>query len=167
MKYRMNGRIIWCGHKLYLMITFAEMERRLRRLNILELAGLAIDDTKDEMLGEQKDQMGAGLLKTGKPITPLYSPSTVKKKKRKGQVSSHVTLEDTLEFKNGMFVDVREKTYIIDSLRKAKGGVRLSIYLQSEKKYTGKIWGLGGDYRSRYLAVLLKSMKRYVKKAIQ
>ncbi|KAI0243872.1 hypothetical protein L0F63_006391 [Massospora cicadina] len=88
------------------MVTFAEMLRRWERINIVEVASEAMEVTKEEYFVSQRDQMSDGLLKTGGNITPMYAASTIKKKKKKGQETSHVTLEDTGGFKKDFFMDV-------------------------------------------------------------
>ena len=79
---------------------------------------ITIDVIKDNskfILDENRSQLMDGLDKEGKEIIPEYTPTTVKIKREKGQITDHVTLRDTGEWHNSLFLDVKDKEIITDS----------------------------------------------------
>lgn len=116
-------------------------------------------------MDQQRLQMKDGFLKTGEKISPPYAQSTVSQKRKKGQETGHVTLENTKEFKAMFFVDVRPKSYIIDSAKLVGRGVLLSPFL--ERMYGPSIWGLGGKYKIDYIASLREAMKINIQQQLQ
>jgi len=139
------------------MTTFAEMERRLKRIDVQELTTSSIEETREFMIDQQVKQQYAGLLKDGRAINPLYATVTRIRKISKSAPYDRVTLRDSGEFHKSIFVDVRPNSYVIDSYRMVGKGVLLSPYL--EYMYGPSIWGLGGEYKARYIDVLRRAMK--------
>lgn len=59
-------------------------------------------DQKEFIIALNQEQLERGKNADETPIEPLYAPSTVRIKKKKGQQSRWVTLEDTGKFRRGM-----------------------------------------------------------------
>jgi len=89
--------------------------------------------------------MYSGLRATGSEIRPPYAPLTIFLKKQKGQPVDRVTLKDTGDFYNAMFVEVNDqaKFYEIDSKDEKS--------LKLQRKYQPTIFGLGDESSSIYL----------------
>ncbi len=128
------------------MATVAEMMEAIKAVDIDKIVEDAIEATKGELLNQNRAQMEAGQNKEEKAITPLYAPSTVSKKKRKGQPYDRVTLKDKGEFYNKMGAQVDNEQVLIGS------GVEYAKYL--EARYGIQIFGVGGVYQVRYNDVL-------------
>ena len=63
-----------------------------------------------------EDQMyNRGITGKNTEITPGYKISTIKRKKKKGQRTDHVTLKDTGLFYNKMYVEYDENGFFITS----------------------------------------------------
>ena len=77
-------------------------------LNLQEEIENIIKDNEGFLVGLIKNRLYQhGIDADGKPILPDYAPSTVKRKKEDNQRSSHVTLRDTGDFYQGMFIEVK------------------------------------------------------------
>ena len=146
----------------------------MRTINSLLQASLKIDlaflvedamhDTASGYVDLQKQQLFAGTQSDASQITrlgasyPVYAPSTVKAKIKKGQPVDRVTLKDTSSFYDGIFAEARSEGFAVDSLDPKSGK------LQSD--YGPKIFGLDEDYRSQYaqglIAVLLAKFENVV-----
>lgn len=147
--------------------TYAEMIRRLERLDLKAIAGEALDQTKQEYIIQQKRQMSDGLYWTQAFIRPPYAESTINVKRRRGDETAHVTFDGiTGGFKLQMFMDVRPEagTFAIDSAKLVSRGVPLSSIL--EAKYTGQIWGIGGPYKANFIPYLREGMKLEISKVL-
>lgn len=87
--------------------------------------------------------MFAGIRATGADITPAYAPYTVLIKDQKGQPSDRVTLKDTGQFYENIFVDVNSETFEIDSNDPKSEAL--------QKKYGSRIFGLTPESRGEYV----------------
>ena len=79
---------------------------------------ITIDVIKDNskfILDENRSQLMDGLDKEGKEIIPEYTPTTVKIKREKGQITDHVTLRDTGDWQDAMFLEVKGNEILTDS----------------------------------------------------
>lgn len=128
------------------MATVAEMMRRIDAVDIDQIVEDSIQATKGELLDQNRAQMEAGQTKEQKPITPLYAPSTIARKKRKGQPYDRVTLKDKGDLYGKMDAQVDNEQVLIGS------GVEYAKHL--EKKYGIQIFGVGGVFKVRYNDVL-------------
>lgn len=103
-------------------------------------------------------QMDAGKDSNGKSITPDYTERTVAIKKKKGQVSSRVTLEDTRDFKGGMKVrNYQSKAEILSEDSKSE-------MLQS--KYGESIFGLNNEHMAVMRNFLKPNFQIFLRKYI-
>ena len=79
---------------------------------------ITIDVIKDNsklILDENRSQLFDGLDKEGKEIVPEYTPTTVSIKKEKGQPTERVTLRDTGDWQDAMFLEVKGNEILTDS----------------------------------------------------
>jgi hypothetical protein len=124
------------------MASVRELMKRLEAIDVDQLAADSIDDSKNDLIEWQQEQLFAGKNSTGGPIRPAYTKVTKRIKTRKGQPTDRVTLKDTSAFYNAIFVDVRSTTYIIDST-----DYKTPLLLN---KYGKSIFGLGGVFMVGY-----------------
>lgn len=90
---------------------------------------------EDLILDLNRDQMeDKGQDSTGKLIRPKYTPYTVKLKKAKGHTYKHVTLTDTGDFSDAMFVEFGDNFFYLGSEDPKTGALML--------KYGDLIFGL-------------------------
>ena len=79
---------------------------------------ITIDVIKDNsklILDENRSQLFDGLDKDGKEIVPEYTPTTVSIKREKGQPTDRVTLRDTGDWQDAMFLEVKGNEILTDS----------------------------------------------------
>ena len=67
-----------------------------------------------------------------KPITPLYSPATVKRKRKKGKTASHVTLRETGKWKKSFRLMREGKNITFTAPNNAKTGFLVNKYSSNE-----------------------------------
>lgn len=127
-------------------VTVWDMMKRFEAVDVSQLAVESIEDTRNDLIEWQKEQLFLGKKQTGSDITPFYKPATIREKKKKGQPTDRVTLKDTGVFYNAVFVDVRSAEFVIDSEdRKAPWLI---------DKYGESIFGLGGVFKVGYISEL-------------
>lgn len=103
-------------------------------------------------------QMDAGKDSNDKDIVPEYTERTVAIKKKKGQVYSRVTLEDTREFKGGMKVrSYRNKAEILSE--DSKSGML-------QEKYGDTIFGLNDKHMAMLRSFLKPHFQIFLRKYI-
>ena len=79
---------------------------------------ITIDVIKDNsklILDENRSQLFDGLDKDGKEIVPEYTPTTVSIKREKGQPTDRVTLRDTGDWQDAIFLEVKGNEILTDS----------------------------------------------------
>lgn len=125
-------------------MTLHEMQRRLNRFDIQKEVGETIEETAESVADFNRKQLFAGIRATGTDITPAYAPLTILIKDQKGQPTDRVTLKDTGQFYENIFVDVNSETFDIDSSDPKSDAL--------QKKYGNKIFGLTPESRGEYVA---------------
>ncbi len=124
------------------------MQRRLAGFNLLEELQEAVIETSGDAITLNQGQMSLGKRADGTEITPSYTDLTIEIKEQKGQETRWVTLRDTSEFWNDMFVDVNANSYGLSS---ANGKTDKLV-----KKYGDKIFGLSKESkREEYIPFYL------------
>lgn len=103
----------------------------------------AFNETAKAYTDLQREQLFSGINEQGDQITPEYSPRTVAIKRKKGQPTDRVTLRDTGDFYQGIFMDPREDIYVIDSADEKSGAL--------QKKYGEEIFGLAPKNQDTYV----------------
>lgn len=91
------------------------------------------------MITLNQGQMFIGVRADGTEITPTYSDVTIEIKEQKGQPSDRVTLRDTSEFWDDMFVQINAADYEMSSANEKTEKL--------EKKYGKRIFGLTKESR--------------------
>lgn len=124
-------------------MTLHEMARRLDRFDILREVQQVITITGEDIAEFNRRQMFSGVRSTGTEIKPDYAPLTVLIKDQKGQPSDRVTLKDTGQFYDNIFVDVNSDTFEIDSNDAKSEALK--------KKYGNRIFGLTPESRGEYV----------------
>ena len=99
----------------------------------------ALIETSGAMLTLNQGQMFIGVRADGTEITPTYSDLTIELKEQKGQPSDRVTLRDTGDFWDDMFVQINATDYEMSSANEKTAKL--------EKKYGKKIFGLTKESR--------------------
>jgi hypothetical protein len=124
-------------------MTIKGLYKKVEKLNTDEIAAESIEVSAAGYVENQQDQMYEGINSDGKQRQPAYSPVTVQIKRSKGQRVDVVTLNDTGDFYQGIFVDVRDNTLVIDS-----GDSKTADLLD---KYGEEIFGLTGEFKRTYV----------------
>jgi hypothetical protein len=120
-----------------------ELQRRLDRFNIHQEVRWAIEETAESVADFNRKQLFSGMRATGTEIKPAYAPLTVLIKDQKGQPTDRVTLKDTGQFYENIFVDVNSETFEIDSNDPKSDAL--------QKKYGNRIFGLTPENRGEYV----------------
>lgn len=129
-------------------MTLHELQHRLKGFELLEEVQESVIETSGEIITLNQGQMSLGVRSDGTEITPTYSDITIAIKEEKGQESRWVTLRDTSEFWNAMFVDVGNSSFEVGSAD-AKAA-------KLEKKYGKKIFGLTRESKKEeYIPIYL------------
>lgn len=121
-------------------MTLHQLGRKLEGFSLLEELKESIIETSSEIIILNQGQMSLGKRADGSEITPSYADYTIELKESKGQESRWVTLRDTGEFWNDMFVDVNAETFETSSANEKTAKL--------EKKYGKKIFGLSKESKS-------------------
>ena len=137
------------------MRTVLNLLEAAEKMDINLLMQEAMASGKDVYVSQQKEQLWQGIGSDKRAIMPFYSPKTIVIKQQKGQPFNRVTLKDTGDFYNSIFVDPRGESMYVDS--------RDSKVDDLEKKYGETILGLGGSFRVPYVAVVQTNMLTSVK----
>lgn len=125
------------------MTAVQDMLDSIRSIDILFEASEALNDTRNEYINKQRDQLFTGKKEDGREILPAYSPRTVAIKKKKNQPTDRVTLKDTGDFYAEIFLDTRETEFVIDSADPKAG--------QLIEKYGENIFGLSEPNQEEYI----------------
>ncbi|QDP50440.1 MAG: hypothetical protein Unbinned5350contig1001_55 [Prokaryotic dsDNA virus sp.] len=79
-----------------------------------EIVLFAVKENEDFVLElNLEKQLYKGFKNNGDSVRPKYAPSTIKRKKRKGQPFDRVTLKDKGDFYEGFRVEYEEDSFII------------------------------------------------------
>lgn len=126
------------------MSTALTILKKLESINVLKSAQTSIEETSDDMVFIQRNQLFQGIRPDGGKVFPEYTPLTVYLKAQKGQPFDRVTRRDTGEYYRGIEVKVTGEKFTIESTDwKAE---------MLNEKY-GEI-GLSKDSRISYVGVL-------------
>lgn len=125
------------------MRTVIDMLQKVEKVVLNDIFINSMYDGKDVFLKSQKEQMYDGIDSDGLAIEPEYTPFTVIMKEAKGQPSSRVTLKDTGDFYNAMYIEKRADSLIVDSKDWKSNAL--------QEKYGDEIFGLDTDYKQQYL----------------
>lgn len=141
------------------MATIGVLRGRIKSFDLEFTSGESIDQTKGQIILQQQAQLFTGTDSDDKSIRPPYTDRTVAIKKTKGQPTDRVTLKDTGAFYKGIFVEVRESTFVTDSIDEKAGDLI--------DKYGKRIFGLGPTRRAEYVQESLRPVfVANVKKAL-
>ena len=119
----------------------------------------AVEDGGDILLDYVRIQLDLGIDGNMRKIQPPYAPSTIKKKIKKGQPTDRVTLRDTGEFYQSLYIQFDEDGFrILSADEKSK-------YLIA--KYGGPILRIDNEDFTRYIRyyvrpILAEKMKEYI-----
>lgn len=129
------------------MTTIAALRRRFENLNVSEVSENSIDATKDQYKEQQRDQLAHGKRADGSQIGKYRNPAYARKKAAMNPLAGfgNVDLKLTGSYYKDLFVDVRSDVIAVDSSDSKAGDL--------EKKY-GDPFGLGGEYRAKYIQAL-------------
>lgn len=135
------------------MSTALAILNKLQSIDVLKSAQTAIENTADDMVFIQKQQLFRGIRPDGGKVYPDYTPLTKFIKAQKGQPFDRVTRRDTGEYYAGIEINVNGDKFEIESTDwKAE---------MLNEKY-GDI-GLSKDSRVSYVGVLKPEFVRLIK----
>lgn len=99
------------------MARLGQLLKKYQSLNIDQLAIEAVEETRDQLLDIQRDQLLHGERKDGSKIGKYKSESYAAKKLSQNPLagSGNVDLKFTGEYYQELFVDIRNETLVIDS----------------------------------------------------
>ncbi len=139
-------------------MTFEGFKNKLLALDVQKIASDSMNQTKDDLIEWQKDQLFSGKTSSNTPIRPPYKSVTRRIKRAKGQPTDRVTLKDTGDFYDGIIADVGLYTFRLTS-DDAKT-------FKLEGKYGSKIFGLNKVSRAGYSTDLRPVFIRNIKTAL-
>ena len=129
-----------------LMRTINNFLQAALQINLPVLAVDAMLAKKQDYIDHQQDQMFEGIKSDGKSITPPYAPLTILIKESKGDPYDRVTLKDTGNFYNAIFIDKRSDGFLIDS-KDSKAN-------ELQEKYSDEIFGLADLRKQDYTDIV-------------
>jgi hypothetical protein len=99
------------------MTTAAEMLRRWKKLDIIQLTGEAIEQTREEAIRLNQDQLLHGEKADGTNLKPYRNLNYALKKNQMNPLPVFRVADARLtgELYKGMFVDIRSSTVVFDS----------------------------------------------------
>lgn len=127
--------------------TFSSLLKRVQAINVKTISEQAINETALDIKVSQQEQLFDGLTSTGSEIVPEYSERTIEIKEFKGQPVDRVTLHDTGAWYAAIQAEAKSGKVIITDADPKTADLM--------KKYSPQILGLGGYYKSRYIATKL------------
>ena len=125
------------------MGTITPLLEKIKAFSVSEIASKAITETSETAADLNAMQMFIGIRSDGKEINPQYSPFTIQEKKKKGQVSDRVTLQDTGAFYKGLGAKANGDIISFFSTDEKSGKL--------EKKYGKQIFGLTNENKKIYI----------------
>lgn len=141
------------------MGAITNLYNNLKNFDATQAAMLAIQATADEIVRLNGEQMYEGVRADGQPITPFYTPFTVKIKARKGQPTDRVTLRDTKVFHESGRVIVAGTKFTVNYNKDPKAA-------HLEKKYSEQIKGLGDEKKAIYAhQYFMPELRKYITQA--
>ena len=124
--------------------------------NIILLA----KDLEHLILDMNREQLeGKGVSNDNKRITPKYRPLTIKIKREKGQPTTHVTLSDTGDFLDSLFVVYGEKYFAL--------GADDPKTKKLERKYGKDIFGLISENLQEIIDLIKPELQEKLKRDVQ
>lgn len=124
------------------MNTWKNLYDRLNQVDLEFEAAEGFNEVHKDFERLNAEQMYMGKRSDGQEITPAYAPSTIERKKRKGQPFDRVTLRDTGLFHSKIIAYADNEKIYTDS------DVDYTEHLV--EKYTEKIFGLDRDSKKEF-----------------
>jgi len=137
------------------MSTALTILKKLESIDVTEAARVSITNTKDYAVAQQKLQLFQGIGADDLKIIPSYSKKTIAIKITKGQPIDRVTLRDTGAFYQGIRIDVVGEVIRTDSVDEKSQDL--------QGRYGGEIFGMGTNYRTRYVKILLPEFIKQIR----
>lgn len=135
------------------MGTIASLNRRIQSVNFKEVVVISMEQTKDEMVKLNQDDLSVSLLSTSNPITPRYRSGAYAKTKFALNPAAGLGSPDlkvTGAFYRGIYVTVDLASYSYTMGSNDEKATSLQL------KYTPKIFGLTYDSKSIYALQTLR-----------
>lgn len=127
------------------------------RTGLEDIAIEVIEESEEDIVQLNLDQLNEGVTADGSDIQPEYTPFTVRIKKRKNQPFDRVTLKDTGDFYSKVFVKPFGNQFQISS-----DDPKTAMLV---KKYGDKIFGLTEQNKHDLAEIILKP--RFIEKLKQ
>ncbi|RYC70872.1 hypothetical protein [Spirosoma sordidisoli] len=129
---------------LDLRTAFVAPFRRLTVETIYQAIREVVEENEEFIADLNREQLHAGLLDDGRPITPDYTDVTVTLKDAKGQPSDRVTLKDKGDFYGSIYTQVFADSFLIDATDPKTAELMA--------KYSDRIVGLTTESTARLVA---------------
>ena len=143
-------------------LPFEVLQKKLQKLknNTKEVLVEVLNSNEKSIikLNTQDQLFKKGIDSRGKVIEPAYAPSTIKRKKRKGQPSNRVTLKDTGDFYSDMDIDYGQKDFTMINYD--------DKYKDLRKKYGEDILGLTDESIEKLRDILRVKLFQKIKRLI-
>lgn len=139
------------------MASLLELRKRFESLNIDQLAKESVEETKQELINTQRDQMLHGEKKDGSKIGTYKNKIYAARKFAQNPLAGidNVDLNLTGEFQEEIFVDVRQQTLVIDSAANYEKVAKIfEMY--------GDPFGLNEKFIARYKSVSQKVLNKKI-----
>ncbi|MES2620574.1 MAG: hypothetical protein V4615_06970 [Bacteroidota bacterium] len=124
------------------MPDITDLLKNLEALDLERLASQTLKEHEHVIADLNATQLSQGLKSDGTKLTPGYAATTIQRKKRKGQVTDRVTLDDTHQHYQGLYAKVDGQDIEYGSK------VEYGQYLENRyNKGNAQIYGLNEDSR--------------------
>jgi hypothetical protein len=142
------------------MITVAELNRRVKRLNVETTSEESIDQTKEDYKTSQRDQMLHGLKADGSKIGKYRSPAYARRKYAMNPLAGFGNMDWRLtgSLHKEIFVNADNGLIVTGSADEKFNKLAEAF---------GDPLGLGGEYKEKYLQVLTPVFVNKVKEIIK
>lgn len=147
------------------MRTLSSTISAINKVNIENLCSSSVDQTKDDLLQTNKDQLFDGKLKTGQDLSPSYLDDPYFKSAASAQRYSDWKdlITPNANRKKGIpNLYINGAFYMSLSVEVAGSSVMMGSSFPDaddiESKFTKNIFGLGGQYKSKYITVTLQPL---------
>lgn len=140
------------------MNTIANLLRKFETLDTDKVSAVAVDQTKGQLLDENKAQLYAGKLNTGQNLSPTYQQDPYFKSPASAQRYS--------DWKDSITPNSERESGVPNLFIKGTFFASISIVVDGElinfdsffapasdieRKFTANIYGLGGKYKQEYV----------------
>ena len=130
-----------------------------KKLNINEAVREALKVHAVQIEGLNLKQLNQGIDSTGDRITPNYTDYTVQRKVEKGQPTDRVTLKDTGDFYESIFIEVFKNAFQIDATDEKTEGLKY--------KYGNEVLGLTQEHIKEVARIIKPTLEKILEQQLK